>query len=271
MKLENYFFLEIHYYFTDDSHSMDAFVKNRCDRALLNIFEEASKKLGLKKYLQVEVLPVSAGGLREYFRFAVPSDKMINLLALLVAVLPHVVTLEPPLVQDTTSILSKENEKLRYENTEIKLKLLENKLNDIEAKQRAKEDHSGLDTFTVLKIISEDPTHQIVLSKEAGLDKKNKKLKREKTKLKKNIIQKKLAYLENKDLSVEEIEYETEDVNNIAYHLLMENERLRKNLSILYENMSDYKKIDSIGLTTYDKNHKVVSKEKRLARNNFDS
>lgn len=271
MRLENYFFLEIHYYFIDDSHSMDAFVKNRCDRALLNIFEEASKKLGLKKYLQVDVLPVSAGGLREYFRFALPSDKMINLLALLVGVLPYVINLEPPLVQDADSILSIENENLKGENTELRVKLLENKLNDIEAKQRAKEDHSGLDTFTVLKIISEDSTNQIILSEEAMLDKKNKRLKREKTKLKKNIIQKKLAYLENKDLSVEETEYETEDINNIAYHLLMENERLRKNLSIFHENMSEYKKIDSIGLTTYDKDHKVISKEKILARNDFDS
>ncbi|WP_201597411.1 hypothetical protein [Psychrobacter fulvigenes] len=66
---ENYGFLETHYYFYDNSHSMDALVKNKCDKALLNLVYEVNKELGWFKNLKVEVLPLSEGGLVEILKF----------------------------------------------------------------------------------------------------------------------------------------------------------------------------------------------------------
>lgn len=33
--------LELHYYFRDNSHSMNAFVRNQCEKELLAIYKEA--------------------------------------------------------------------------------------------------------------------------------------------------------------------------------------------------------------------------------------
>ena len=62
-------FLETHFYFYDKSHSMNAYVKNKCDSALLNIISEASKELGVEKSLTVEVLPPTEGSLVEWIEF----------------------------------------------------------------------------------------------------------------------------------------------------------------------------------------------------------
>jgi hypothetical protein len=58
--------LEVHYRFSDDSHTMDAFVQNKCQLDLLNIVKHVSKIMNVD--VVVEISPVENGGLKEWFR-----------------------------------------------------------------------------------------------------------------------------------------------------------------------------------------------------------
>ncbi|MCD4819347.1 MAG: hypothetical protein K8S23_11715 [Candidatus Cloacimonetes bacterium] len=58
---------ELHYIFNDESHSMNAFVKNKCETELLSIIKEINIALGCS--YEVEVNALVKGGIREFFSF----------------------------------------------------------------------------------------------------------------------------------------------------------------------------------------------------------
>lgn len=58
--------LELHYYLSDESHSMDAFVKNKAEAELLKVFKEISDILELDLSFEIEAL--TKGGIKEFFR-----------------------------------------------------------------------------------------------------------------------------------------------------------------------------------------------------------
>ncbi|MFV0562781.1 hypothetical protein [Malaciobacter mytili] len=62
--------LEIHYYFNDGSHSMNAFVRNKAEKELL----DAIRKIGelLDNELDIETEAYQEGGLVEWFAFGLP-------------------------------------------------------------------------------------------------------------------------------------------------------------------------------------------------------
>lgn len=76
--------LELHYYFdeNDETHSMDAFVRNRCEYELLQIHNELQKELELN--IKVETEAFEEGGLTELWTFL--SDNTIQLTIILIAV-----------------------------------------------------------------------------------------------------------------------------------------------------------------------------------------
>lgn len=124
---ENYGFLETHYYFTDSSHSMNAFVKNKCDRALLTIFEEATKELKCEKGIKLEVLPLSEGSLIELFKIVATAEN-IALANLLVLAWQLVLSRKPPLATETAIDIENKklaNEKMKLEIIQIKKQLAE--------------------------------------------------------------------------------------------------------------------------------------------------
>lgn len=59
--------IELHYYFNDDSHTMNAVVFNKCEYEFLGIVKEISQKL--KVDIDIETEPLGEGGLRSWFRF----------------------------------------------------------------------------------------------------------------------------------------------------------------------------------------------------------
>lgn len=123
IKGENYGFLETHYYFNDNSHTMNAFVKNRCDRALLAIIEEASKELDVTQSLKIEVLPISKGSLIEWHQFAVSPAGSIALLTLFVNSLACILAMKLPAPPE--SELDIENKRLDIRKKKLEIKLLE--------------------------------------------------------------------------------------------------------------------------------------------------
>ena len=58
--------LEIHYWFIDDSHSMDAVVQNKCEYELLAIIKEVSKQLSID--IAIETEPDGEGGFRKWLK-----------------------------------------------------------------------------------------------------------------------------------------------------------------------------------------------------------
>jgi len=57
---------EIHYWFNDDTHLMDAFVQNVCEYEILGIIKEVSKLFKIE--MKVETEPLETGGLRRLFK-----------------------------------------------------------------------------------------------------------------------------------------------------------------------------------------------------------
>lgn len=57
---------EIHYYLANDSHAMDAFVRNKCEAELLAILQEVCSISGAS--IKVETIPSEEGGLKEYWK-----------------------------------------------------------------------------------------------------------------------------------------------------------------------------------------------------------
>lgn len=52
--------LEIHYFFDDESHDMDAFIRNKCESELLAIAQEVSTQLGIE--VRLFAIPAENGG-----------------------------------------------------------------------------------------------------------------------------------------------------------------------------------------------------------------
>ncbi|MDD3576632.1 MAG: hypothetical protein PHT38_07080 [Halothiobacillus sp.] len=80
---------ELHYYFGDDTHTMNALVRNECERELLALFKECSYILGIECSIESEA--AQEGGLREIWNFVGSPHA-----ALLVAVLALVMSRFPP-------------------------------------------------------------------------------------------------------------------------------------------------------------------------------
>ena len=65
--------IEIHYCFNDVTHSMDAFVLNKCNYEALNIIKEVSRLLSIE--IIVETEPFGNGGLRAWFKILAKEEK----------------------------------------------------------------------------------------------------------------------------------------------------------------------------------------------------
>lgn len=59
--------VEIHYYFSDESHSMNAQIRNKCESSLLAMFKEISSILNARLQVETEPYPNRKGGLSERF------------------------------------------------------------------------------------------------------------------------------------------------------------------------------------------------------------
>jgi hypothetical protein len=65
--------LELHYVFyeNDPSHTLDAYTRNKCEHAFLQIVCEVARELGI--HVQIQVEPHSEGGVRDYYNLILSS------------------------------------------------------------------------------------------------------------------------------------------------------------------------------------------------------
>lgn len=126
-------YLETHYFLTDNSHSIDAFVFNQCQSDLLDIFNEVKKEIGIASPVKIEVTALEEGGLIQWIQGFSPADAIASfntLLALISIILSRI----PP--KETE--LDKRNKELDIQKKEIEIELLRKELN--EANKEHKED-----------------------------------------------------------------------------------------------------------------------------------
>lgn len=115
---------EVHYFFTDDSHTMDAFVRNKCEAEALALVKEIL--LVFEGKLEIETEPYSEGGLKQIWKFIgknqIQITIIINILTLLLTKFPD--------GNSKLESLQEEKIKLEIEEKRINLQRLKKGIND---------------------------------------------------------------------------------------------------------------------------------------------
>lgn len=106
--------LELHYYFNDFSHSMDAHLRNKCEAEILAIIHEIARELGTK--LTIDCEAYAEGGLKDKWKLlGENSAQLAIIIAILTMILSRIPVSDPKL------------DKLKLEET--KLSIIEKRLN----------------------------------------------------------------------------------------------------------------------------------------------
>lgn len=106
--------IELHYFFDDESHSMNATIRNKCEMNLLGILKEISSVLNAR--LKVETEAYAEGGLRERFVLLSKSEVLRSFAALAFHyVLPLEVDIEKAVSEENRNELKQRTDKLRHE------------------------------------------------------------------------------------------------------------------------------------------------------------
>lgn len=123
---------QIHYHLANDSHAMDAFVRNKCEAELLAILQEVCAIVGSS--IKVETVPSEEGGLKEYWKILGENGSQINatftiltfVLAVITAGLSRVPVADPEKDAREKSIqeLTIEEKKLAIEEKRLVLEKL---------------------------------------------------------------------------------------------------------------------------------------------------
>lgn len=108
----------LHYYLQHGSHSMDAVVRNKCEREVLAVFFEVAKQLNVR--ISLETYAHSEGGLKELWK---AMGKYNNQLTLIVAVLAIVFS-RYPASDSELEALEKEAKRLEIEKTRLEIEKL---------------------------------------------------------------------------------------------------------------------------------------------------
>lgn len=134
---------ELHYYFADQSHSMNALTRNKCEHELLQIINEVAFLLGIKVEIDAEAL--REGGLREVWGFIGENSSQLTVILLL---LTFIVTCLPD--------GNKKLEELQIKETELSIE--EKKLNIEKLKKELRENQS-IEHVDLDSLISDFNTH----------------------------------------------------------------------------------------------------------------
>lgn len=114
--------LQLHYYLNNDSHSMDALVRNKCEAEILAIIQEISYILGLS--ISVESEAFREGGLKEIWRFIGKNNNQLTLLlSIIILILSRF-----PVLDHEQDILKVDLIKLSIEEKKLSIKKLKKEL-----------------------------------------------------------------------------------------------------------------------------------------------
>jgi hypothetical protein len=106
--------IELHYFFDDESHSMNALIRNKCEMNLLGILKEISTVLNAR--MKVETEAYTEGGLVERFVLLSKSEVLRSFAALAFHyILPLEVDIEKAVSEENKNELKQRMDKLRRE------------------------------------------------------------------------------------------------------------------------------------------------------------
>ena len=121
--------LELHYYFNDSSHSMNALVRNQCESEFLAIAMEVAKELELP--IQLESEAYREGGLKEAWKIIGNNGVQVSIFISIMAIVSSRIPFSDPeldQLQKQNLRLSIEEKKLRIEK--LKAELENEKVNE---------------------------------------------------------------------------------------------------------------------------------------------
>lgn len=114
--------LELHYFFSDHSHTMNALARNKCEHELLSIINEVAGLLGVKVNLESEAL--KEGGLRELWDFTGENSNQITIVILIITLLVTFI----PKGNDELEDLQIKEAQLSIEEKQLNIEKLKNDL-----------------------------------------------------------------------------------------------------------------------------------------------
>jgi hypothetical protein len=118
--------LLLHYYLADDSHAMDAAVRNKCEAEALAIFHEIARLLDVK--ISIECVVPKEGGLLESWNFLGKHKDELTVISSVVMPLIVVALTKAPKSDPELGRLSKEEKRLSIIEKELRIELLKREL-----------------------------------------------------------------------------------------------------------------------------------------------
>lgn len=135
--------IELHYFFRDQTHTMNAFVRNECEKELLTIFKEIIQSLDIE--VDVESEAFKEGGLKEIWKFLGKNGVQLTLIITVFG-----------LVLSRIPVENKELVKLQIENLELDNELKRQELKKIKNEVRTEEELTNEIVERVLEILDKD-------------------------------------------------------------------------------------------------------------------
>ncbi|RDI05388.1 hypothetical protein [Flavobacterium sp. AG291] len=129
--------IQLHYYFTDNTHGFDAIVRNECEKELLNLYYDVAKTLGLNVFVQSE--PPQEGGFIEIWKFIGENTNQITIIVSAIAI-----------ILSRRPVENKKLTQLQIENLEIENELKKNELRELQLKKLTESD---INEDTIRKVV----------------------------------------------------------------------------------------------------------------------
>jgi hypothetical protein len=129
--------LQLHYFFSDDSHGFDAVVRNECEKELLNLYHDVAKTLDFKLLVQSE--PPKDGGFIELWKFLGANPNQVTLIVSAIAIILSRVPVE-----------NKKLTKLQIENLKLDNELKQRELHALKLKSKHE---SEIDDELIKKVV----------------------------------------------------------------------------------------------------------------------
>lgn len=122
--------LELHYYFNDSSHSMNALVRNQCESEFLAIAMEVAKELELA--IQLESEAYREGGLKEAWKIIGKNGVQVSIFISIMALVSSRIPFSDPELDQ----LQKQNLRLSIEEKKLRIKKLKTELENEEVNEK---------------------------------------------------------------------------------------------------------------------------------------
>lgn len=135
--------IELHYFLRDETHTMNAFIRNECEKELLTIFKEVILSLDIE--IDVESEAFKEGGLKEIWKFLGKNGVQITLVLTVIV-----------LVLSRIPVENKELVNLQIENLELDNELKRQELKKIKSEVKTNEELTEEVVERVLEILDKD-------------------------------------------------------------------------------------------------------------------